>query len=47
MAPSAKQRIDRLTAELERHNRLYHLDDSAEISDAEYDELYRELERLA
>ena len=35
-----------LQREIERHLRLYHVEDAPEISDAEYDELYRELERL-
>ena len=42
----AAQRIDELALELERHLRLYHLEDAPEISDAEYDELFRELETL-
>lgn len=39
-------RIDALVRELERHLRLYHLEDAPEISDAEYDERFRELEAL-
>lgn len=31
---------------IEHHNRLYHLHDSPEISDAEFDKLFRELEEL-
>jgi DNA ligase (NAD+) len=42
-APGAKLRIDELVEELNRHARLYYLEDRPEISDAEYDELYREL----
>jgi DNA ligase (NAD+) len=42
----AAARIELLTAELERHNRLYHELDAPEISDREYDLLYRELETL-
>jgi DNA ligase (NAD+) len=42
----AERRIDWLTAELNRHLRLYHQEDSPEISDAEYDALFRELEAL-
>jgi DNA ligase (NAD+) len=42
----AQQRIAWLTAELNRHLRLYHQDDAPEISDAEYDALFRELEAL-
>ncbi len=38
--------IARLAAEIERHNRLYYSDAKPEISDAEYDALFRELERL-
>jgi len=39
-------RIRSLVAELNRHIRLYHLEDSPEISDAAYDRLFRELQRL-
>ena len=39
----APARIDVLVEDLNRHNRLYHLEDRPEISDAEYDRLYREL----
>jgi len=42
----AAARIAFLTTELERHNRLYHELDAPEISDREYDLLYRELETL-
>lgn len=42
----ADARIDELVRELNRHNRLYHVLDKAEISDREYDLLYRELEAL-
>ena len=40
----AAARIEELVSELERHLRLYHLEDAPEISDAEYDALFRELE---
>jgi DNA ligase (NAD+) len=43
---SPETRIHRLRSEIERHNRLYYTEDSPEISDAEYDELFRELTRL-
>jgi DNA ligase (NAD+) len=35
-----------LARELERHNRLYYQDDAPEVTDAEYDLLFRELEAL-
>jgi DNA ligase (NAD+) len=41
-----EERILHLRSELERHNRLYYTDAAPEISDAEYDKLYRELEDL-
>jgi DNA ligase (NAD+) len=41
-----KERIDKLRAEINRHNYLYYVLDSPEISDAEYDELMQELRRL-
>ncbi len=41
-----KTQIEKLRAEINRHNRLYHVQDSPEISDAEYDGLMRELKRL-
>jgi DNA ligase (NAD+) len=41
-----KSRIEKLRAEINRHNRLYHVMDSPEISDAEYDGLMRELKKL-
>src|SRR4051794_9624286 len=40
---SPRQRAEQLRAELERHNRLYYADDAPEITDAEYDRLFREL----
>ncbi len=40
------QRVAFLRAELERHNRLYYTEAEPEISDAEYDRLFRELEGL-
>ncbi len=41
-----KQRIDKLRALINYHNYRYYVLDSPEISDAEYDELMRELNRL-
>ncbi len=42
----AKKRLEELRAELDRHARLYYVYDAPEISDYEYDRLYRELEEL-
>jgi DNA ligase (NAD+) len=42
----ARARAGALRAELERHNRLYYIDDTPEISDAEYDRLFNELQEL-
>lgn len=41
-----ENRITELRAELHRHNQLYYQDARPEISDAEYDRLFRELEEL-
>jgi DNA ligase (NAD+) len=43
---SAADRIKRLSRELERHNRLYYEMDAPEITDAEYDALFKELQQL-
>ncbi|MCP9454951.1 MAG: NAD-dependent DNA ligase LigA [Nitrospira sp.] len=43
-APSAlKDRLDRLKAEIRRHDYLYYVKDRPEISDSDYDQLFREL----
>jgi len=42
----AEDRIRQLRLDLERHNRLYYMEATPEISDADYDKLYRELEDL-
>jgi DNA ligase (NAD+) len=44
--PSAHRRVERLRAEIRRHDRLYYLEARPEISDAEYDVLVRELRAL-
>ncbi len=43
---TARIRVDELRRQLEHHNRLYYLLDAPAISDAEYDALFRELQRL-
>jgi DNA ligase (NAD+) len=42
----AAERIKELSSELERHNRLYYEKDMPEITDAEYDALFKELQDL-
>ena len=41
-----KERIEKLRTEINHHNYRYYVLDSPEISDAEYDELMRELKKL-
>lgn len=41
-----KDRIEELRRQLNRHNRLYYIENAPEISDREFDELMKELERL-
>jgi len=41
-----KAEIDRLRTEINRHNYLYYVLDSPEISDAEYDGLMKQLRQL-
>jgi DNA ligase (NAD+) len=43
---AAARRIQELRAEIEHHNRLYYQEDRPEITDAEYDLLFRELMEL-
>jgi DNA ligase (NAD+) len=40
------RKVEKLRREIERHLRLYHVEDNPEISDAEYDKLFHELVRL-
>ena len=44
--PSPRERIAFLYDEIARHNRLYYEEDRPELSDADYDALFRELQRL-
>lgn len=44
--PSPKKRVEQLREAIRRHDDLYYGSDSPEISDAEYDELVRELRTL-
>lgn len=39
--PSVDERIEQLHAAIRHHDRLYYLEDRPEISDAEYDRLFR------
>ena len=41
-----EREIDRLRAEIDRHNRLYYVEAAPEISDREYDRLMKRLEEL-
>jgi DNA ligase (NAD+) len=43
---SVAKRLKTLREAIERHNRLYYLEDAPEITDAEYDALFRELQGL-
>ena len=43
---SVAKRAKTLRETIERHNRLYYLEDAPEITDAEYDALFRELQAL-
>jgi DNA ligase (NAD+) len=43
---AALSRIEELRREIERHNRLYYVHDRPEISDAEYDAMFRQLADL-
>ena len=45
-AQDVRQEVDRLRRELEHHDHRYHVLDDPEISDAEYDALFRKLEAL-
>ena len=46
VSASLRQRVDRLRAEIERHNYLYHVLDDPEVPDAAYDRLMAELRAL-
>jgi len=43
---TAEQRIHALREQIEKHNRLYYIEDRPEITDQEYDHLMRELQDL-
>ncbi len=43
---AAAARIEELVSEVDRHRALYFLQDRPEVTDAEYDRMYRELEEL-
>ncbi|NNL84919.1 MAG: NAD-dependent DNA ligase LigA, partial [Myxococcales bacterium] len=43
---SERARMRELAREIDRHNRLYYLEDAPELSDAAFDRLFRELQEL-
>ena len=43
---SAAERINYLKDEIDRHNQLYYVEDNPSLSDFEYDEMFRELQKL-
>ena len=45
-AQGVRQEVERLRRDIEHHDHRYHVLDDPEISDAEYDELFRRLEAL-
>jgi DNA ligase (NAD+) len=45
-AQTELDRIEHLRREIERHNRLYYVDARPEISDYDYDQLFKELQQL-
>ena len=46
MSESAHKKIEKLREEIRRHEHLYYVQDAPEITDAEYDVLFRELVAL-
>ena len=46
MSRTPRERAEWLRREIERHNRLYYVEDAPEITDAEYDKLFAELVEL-
>jgi DNA ligase (NAD+) len=46
VSEATKKRVEKLREEIEYHNYLYYALDQPEISDAQYDRLMRELEKL-
>ena len=46
MTAAVKAEIDRLRAELERHNYLYYVEARPEITDLEFDKMLKRLEQL-
>ena len=43
---TARKKIEGLRKKINKHNKLYYVENKPEIPDAEYDRLYKELERL-
>jgi NAD-dependent DNA ligase len=44
--PAGRERLEALRREVERHNHLYYVKDDPQISDADYDALFREIEGI-
>ena len=43
---NVEKRVEKLRQEIERHNRLYYIEDAPSVTDAEYDALFGELQAL-
>ena len=41
-----EQKVRKLRETIERHNRLYYIEDAPQVTDAEYDALFRELQQI-
>src|SRR5688572_20945685 len=46
ISDTLRKKYDKLRAEVEKHNRLYHVEANPEITDADYDRLFDELVAL-
>ena len=46
VSETIRKKVEKLREEIEYHNYRYHVLDQPEISDAEYDRLMREMEKI-